>query len=90
MLIDARYETIDEGRIEDMDGILITGTEYLHYMDVMRKYYDLLDKISEESNDAVEADYGNSGSWMDELEGYPPPKLYGTHGKSYTHTCGHK
>lgn len=90
MLIDARYELIDEDRIEDTDGILITGTEYIHYMDLARKYYDLLDHVCEENanDDAeVESDYGES--WMDELEGYPPPKLYGT--KSYyTNTCAHK
>lgn len=86
MLIDARYELIDEDRIEDMDGILITGTEYLHYMDLMRKYYDLLDRILEEntkSDRETESDYDG---WMDELEGYPPPKPIFTSGKS----CGHK
>lgn len=93
MLIDARYEIIDEDRIEDTDGILITGTEYLHYQDLMRKYYDLLHRISAENAESdaeVESDYCDcdSDSWMDELEGYPPPSKYFSH-KSYTNTCGH-
>lgn len=78
MLIDARYELIDEDRIEDTDGILITGMEYIHYQDVMKKYYELSSKENAKY-------YG----WMDELEGYPPPKTYFYEGKSYTNNCAH-
>jgi hypothetical protein len=100
MLIDARYELIDEDRIKDTDGILITGTEYLHYMDLMRKYYDLLDRVTLDNAIAdreVEEDYGDS--WMDELEGYPPPRYqppryespetyFSNNRKNYAITCG--
>jgi hypothetical protein len=97
MLIDARYELIDdEDRIKDTDGILITGTEYLHYMDLMRKYYDLLDKETLGDRE-VEEDYGDS--WLDELEGYPPPRYqpprykspktyFSNNRKNYATTCG--
>ena len=117
MLIDARYELIDEDRIEDTDGILITGTEYLHYMDLMRKYYDLLDKVTldEVTLDKVTLDKVtldnaiadrevDGDSWMDELEGYPPPRYapsryappryespktyFSNNRKNYAITCG--
>ena len=102
MLIDARYELIDEDRIEDTDGILITGTEYLHYMDLMRKYYDLLDKVTLGKVTLGKVTLGENtiadrevegDSWMDELEGYPPPryqspKTYFSNRKNYAITCG--
>lgn len=90
MIIDARYELIDEDRIEDTDGILITGTEYLHYMDLTRKYYELLKEIDDDELDEESDDESDDESnWMDEMEGYPPPKTHFSKGKPYTNTCGH-